>query len=1309
MSVAASASSSPAYAAAADRIDACLSADVRPATQLANYVYDGDVVEARRYVPLPGAICAAYDAMQCAAFLGLLPDIDRAYVTVDNVLFLFDYRTGQYCTMDALDQVIVCVGLVRPRPGVFVDDIAHVLVVCTAGEIVLVGVRHRPDDRTVDLVTTSYAAAADGVHMLAVAGTDDGRIFTAGKDGRLYEIEYRPGQRWFAAKCRKVNGHGARRGSNARALTLPPVQVHHTTLLDRAASLLLPFAPLFASRDPLVDLLAHPERRVIVALTAGAALHVYDIAGASVSAPRVLSGGALRDAAGAQADPAFAVVSISADHAGPGFLCLVTNRATRLFVDDDPLRVQAVRVCPRYVSAPAARTARRQYKPCFVAGQSPSNVRRAAQAHDCLLVADLRDTLHDTLVAMTTTPVTRQQQQQQQALQDPNPASSAAAPPVAYDENVEAHAADARVHAMAAVSPYRQQGQGQGQQQRHWAIDPSASALALQHVLPATQFLVLTATRLTVLTVARPIDRLASAITSSSSDGAPALQALVDQYGPGETCAMLLALICCPPVPSSAAAQYDGVAAAPPVYVVKGKRRLSSSPSPGTDPSCALLHAQEVRQAAIQRFLWLGGGGDAVPGGGAQHQQHEASSSSPALSALYVFAARLVRVMWSRPVLAGAGAARLRLAGGGAYDGTARALQHLVQFIDEYQVPRVRVGAPQAAADQLTALAALRALLQRCLELMRLLVVVGDGGGGVGVPPVLAAMDGAERFHLESYTMKDLVVTGAGARCVQALIRALIDVDGAASGGALLDTLRRQCPSFVDQADLDLFNGLQMLHQAQYERSLAPSSAAGADDRGGAGARTRRQALQVLMRAAANVDFPLAQVVDRLTGAGLLHDVVRLCVHRAGELERLASSMTTTSAADDRLRRQTIAGRQKAAYQAACTAVDQLRARSSPALRAALADCFASTSPAFLNDYLFPFYLRHLPADYDQACPAFEAYLVRHRLFDRLRQYWVALRRYADGARFFAALPYDDDLCGPGASVRDRIRHLEVALEFARYDDGDVGGAGTVVPARAALTADLRKAIALGEVQADIIARLTALQADDADDDNDDTQADLAAMLGALHDSNALYACACRHRLFEACLRILQVEDSRAHGDVVAALYANIVSALIQSGEERRADWRPAVRACLARLGRLYAQTAFLFPVGALAELLEQHDAGRGDPAAAPGRDGPSFVVPLLLDDCEVPVGTLLGVYAHLWRHWPGADRTRLADSIAYLLAPAHLDAVDPVAHERALDEARDLADLCYSMTTGDHQRALFGRLRDHYRQKQQQKQQQRR
>ncbi|CEP01079.1 hypothetical protein PBRA_008391, partial [Plasmodiophora brassicae] len=65
------------------------------------------------------------------------------------------------------------------------------------------------------------------------------------------------------------------------------------------------------------------------------------------------------------------------------------------------------------------------------------------------------------------------------------------------------------------------------------------------------------------------------------------------------------------------------------------------------------------------------------------------------------------------------------------------------------------------------------------------------------------------------------------------------------------------------------------------------------------------------------------------------------------------------------------------------------------------------------------------------ACPAFEAYLVRHRLFDRLRQYWVALRRYADGARFFAALPYDDDLCGPGASVRDRIRHLEVALEFA--------------------------------------------------------------------------------------------------------------------------------------------------------------------------------------------------------------------------------------------------------------------------------------
>jgi hypothetical protein len=54
----------------------------------------------------------------------------------------------------------------------------------------------------------------------------------------------------------------------------------------------------------------------------------------------------------------------------------------------------------------------------------------------------------------------------------------------------------------------------------------------------------------------------------------------------------------------------------------------------------------------------------------------------------------------------------------------------------------------------------------------------------------------------------------------------------------------------------------------------------------------------------------------------------------------------------------------------------------------------------------------------------------------------------------------------------------------------------------------------------------------------------------------ALYSIACKHGLYEICLRILFVEDSRQHSDVIAALYANIISSVIQEREALNADWR---------------------------------------------------------------------------------------------------------------------------------------------------------
>lgn len=61
---------------------------------------------------MPGA------ELECKCFMGLLPDIHRAWFTIDNQIFLWDYHDGtDFCVYDGLDQIIVSAALVPPRPG----------------------------------------------------------------------------------------------------------------------------------------------------------------------------------------------------------------------------------------------------------------------------------------------------------------------------------------------------------------------------------------------------------------------------------------------------------------------------------------------------------------------------------------------------------------------------------------------------------------------------------------------------------------------------------------------------------------------------------------------------------------------------------------------------------------------------------------------------------------------------------------------------------------------------------------------------------------------------------------------------------------------------------------------------------------------------------------------------------------------------------------------------------------------------------------------------------------------------------------
>jgi nuclear pore complex protein Nup155 len=172
----------------------------------------------KRTVPLPAALLAQYQFLESKSFMGLLPEIGRAWLSIDHRLFLWDYIEGSdFVVYEELDQVISSVALATPRPGIFIDEIEYLLVIATALQVVLVGVTRSPNARhrtgtgkhggQITLLPTGLSVPTDGIVMLKIVSSHrDGRIFMAGRDGCLHELVYGV-QSWYGItpKARRLN------------------------------------------------------------------------------------------------------------------------------------------------------------------------------------------------------------------------------------------------------------------------------------------------------------------------------------------------------------------------------------------------------------------------------------------------------------------------------------------------------------------------------------------------------------------------------------------------------------------------------------------------------------------------------------------------------------------------------------------------------------------------------------------------------------------------------------------------------------------------------------------------------------------------------------------------------------------------------------------------------------------------------------------------------------------------------------------------------------------------------------------------
>lgn len=161
---------------------------------------------------IPEQVFEQANNVQMNAKVGLLAELNHAFIVIDNALYLWDYThpNPELIGYEEQPNAITAVKLVKPRPGVFVPSITHLLVVATHADIILIGIAAQSapgGGMTVALYNTRMHVSVNGLNVSTIeASRKTGRIFFGGRDNDdVHELTYQQEERWFASRCGQVN------------------------------------------------------------------------------------------------------------------------------------------------------------------------------------------------------------------------------------------------------------------------------------------------------------------------------------------------------------------------------------------------------------------------------------------------------------------------------------------------------------------------------------------------------------------------------------------------------------------------------------------------------------------------------------------------------------------------------------------------------------------------------------------------------------------------------------------------------------------------------------------------------------------------------------------------------------------------------------------------------------------------------------------------------------------------------------------------------------------------------------------------
>uniref|UniRef100_A0A060T3R1 ARAD1C41932p n=1 Tax=Blastobotrys adeninivorans TaxID=409370 RepID=A0A060T3R1_BLAAD len=236
-------------------------------------------------INIPDAIFDQYNETVSFTRMGLFPEISRAWITVDNKLFFWNFLNGSdFLTFEDIQQTIISVNLVKPRPGTFVESVKYLLVLSTPLEVYLLAVSYSNDE--LQLYDTGMVVSVKGLDVSHVIGDDkSGRIFFTGDaDGtNIWEIVYSNVETWFRGKCSKVCHTRSGLSALVPSLSIPGLSSASTSSEDGSGG--LSGIPLLSSLVPgaqsetITSTVIDETRSLLYTLSSRSTIRAYFITG----------------------------------------------------------------------------------------------------------------------------------------------------------------------------------------------------------------------------------------------------------------------------------------------------------------------------------------------------------------------------------------------------------------------------------------------------------------------------------------------------------------------------------------------------------------------------------------------------------------------------------------------------------------------------------------------------------------------------------------------------------------------------------------------------------------------------------------------------------------------------------------------------------------------------------------------------------------------------------------------------------------------------------------------------------------------